>query len=67
MGIMFLPYAVEDNIEREKKWVKCCLKWKFKYYKQKKEDMLIKKEMANIRKQMQMERKSMEELRKRCF
>jgi hypothetical protein len=31
---MFLPYAVEDNIERKKNWVKCCLKWKFKYYKQ---------------------------------
>jgi hypothetical protein len=30
---MFLPYAVEDNIERKKNWVKCCLKWKFKYYK----------------------------------
>ena len=29
-GIMFLPYAVEDNIERKKNWVKCCLKWKFK-------------------------------------
>ena len=29
---MFLPYAVEDNIERKKNWVKCCLKWKFKYY-----------------------------------
>jgi hypothetical protein len=24
-GIMFLPYAIEDNIEREKNWVKCCL------------------------------------------
>ena len=22
---MFLPYAVEDNIERKKNWVKCCL------------------------------------------
>ena len=30
---MFLPYAVEDNIERGKKWVECCLKWKLKYYK----------------------------------
>jgi hypothetical protein len=29
---MFLPYAVEDNIERKKTGVKCCLKWKFKYY-----------------------------------
>ena len=30
---MFLPYAVEDNVEREKNWDKCCLKWKFIYYK----------------------------------
>jgi hypothetical protein len=35
---MFLPYAVEDNIERKKNWVKCCLKWKLKYYKQRKRE-----------------------------
>jgi hypothetical protein len=37
-GIMFLPYAVEDNIERKKTGVNCCLKWKFKYYKQRKRE-----------------------------
>jgi hypothetical protein len=24
---MFLPYAVEDSIERKKTGAKCCLKW----------------------------------------